>query len=596
MQQQGHGVHRQEQQRNKHESPLRDVLDKRRPSYNAKMLGGDERYTKSTASSRSRAGQHTITRPEPQLNPRKSIKELRQDMNEERSSPNEDGGMSRDRIFKVFAQVEDSLEQQTRSKPAVESATRRKTSVIQENTMVRLRRKSRAQPEEETNRTMSAHAVKRSTVTVNGASSNESPRVKALNAKKSTENLSPSAAAAAAAAARRRPSALGSSSPRVQPTDTRQQQASKLESSSSDTDQSNSSCDRSPTKAQRQQRSVGKPTRAGPTNIRLADALRDSLSVERKLARQELGLSSEKAAASSHAARTTAVKSPNNEVANKTAALRRTLDTRRKSAAAVASERERTTAELISDAKRRLSLGKEKIKDIDKAAAATSAATPRRRTLSSGNILRTGLREELARRKSTVATTPPTTTTDGHQSSYMKPTLAADLRRKSLAGGEESLVMQATKRRSALASSSSKNGSRASSAASSSGTTPNGGSPGENEESARKTPAATAAAASRRRSMSRRGSSIVVPDTVRSRKKSIVAMDDSSLNVRRQRRLSRTESLKEGVPTSPSLNAALAWRKKSQDAAAKLASSTKEVKTHPGIRKRGKVKKYIVIV
>lgn len=98
---------------------------------------------------------------------------------------------------------------------------------------------------------------------------------------------------------------------------------------------------------------------------------------------------------------------------------------------------------MITDVKRRLSLGKERIRDLEKNVASpkstvASRAEPRRRTLSSGSLLRTALKDEHGRRKSTTSAArlhTPTSTA----------TRTADDNTR-----EESLVMLATKRRSIM--------------------------------------------------------------------------------------------------------------------------------------------------
>ncbi|KAI9319870.1 hypothetical protein BX666DRAFT_1341518 [Dichotomocladium elegans] len=288
--------------------------------------------------------------------------------------------------------------------------------------------------------------------------------------------------------------------------------------------------------------------------------LRDVLAVKRKQVRQEFGLSSE------------VTTSPRTTSAAPAPTLSNVARRRSTVAAATAA----------TDIKRRMSLGKEK--------STPSVQEPRRRALSSGSILRANSTKcELGRRKST--------TSGSDQPSLAKNNTFADMRRRSSAaaaaaassssggggGGnsskEGSPMMAATKRSSAIGANRA-NGSRST-------TTIVSANKGDDEA-----PAASSAkrlSETQRRRASK--GSIRTQDsedvsassaTQRTRKKSIVAMDDSSINIRRARRLSRTDSLKNGMPTSPSLNAALAWRKKSEAAYDAFLTSKESTKTLPG--------------
>lgn len=477
---------------------------------------GDGRYTKSTASSRSRA--RPTGADDTQLNTRKSIKELRQ-------SIQNDTGMSRDGIFEAFAQVDnDDTIPSTTPTPATASVKssitpiqrRKSTNTNATNTNIpansvnlRIRRRSTKAPNTDESSSLSSSPRIRAMTTAGNNNNPESPRVRALQTKKSTESFN----------SRRRTSTAASSSPRAQPmttgggTNTRflSSSAKKLGHGTEEADVN---------KTTRRSTATSDTDVKASDAFRLADHLRDSLVVERRLARQEFGLHSE--TGGSHATSTTHVldaRKPSLDAAN---------TTRRASTTKTSNNR----AEVITDVKRRLSLGKERIRDLEKNVASpkstvASRAEPRRRTLSSGSLLRTALKDEHGRRKSTTSAArlhTPTSTA----------TRTADDNTR-----EESLVMLATKRRSIIANS------RASSAASRRQETPAEDKP--RRRMSRGTPATSEAT-----------------NSTRTRKKSIVAMDDSNLGVRRARRMSRTESLKEGVPTDPSLNAALAWRTKTQ--------------------------------
>lgn len=529
--QQGHVIHRHHQQ---HDPPLhQSIISSSDRRGGVKMLG-DGRYTKSTASSRSRA--RPTGADETQLNTRKSIKELRQ-------SIQNDAGMSRDGIFEAFAQVDndDPIPSTTTAASVKSSITpiqRRKstnttnatnTSSIPANSLnLRIRRRSTKAAT--TDESSSSSPRIRAMATTTGNSNNpESPRVRALQTKKSTESINSSRRRTSTAAA----AASAASSPRAQPiatsgggggTNTRfvSSSARKLGHGTEEAD-ANKTTRRLAATSDTDVKACGSSSDA----FRLADHLRDSLVVERRLARQEFGLHSEKGG--SHAATTHGMDA-------RKPTLDAAITTRRASTTKAASSNNR--AEVITDVKRRLSLGKERIRDLEKnvvgspkSAAVASRAEPRRRTLSSGSILRTALKDEHGRRKSTTSAARLNTPTS--------PAAAATR------GGddntrEESLVMLATKRRSVIANS------RTSSAASRRQETP-----AEDNKPRRRMSRGTPATSE-------------ATNSTRTRKKSIVAMDDSNLGVRRARRMSRTESLKEGVPTDPSLNAALAWRTKTQ--------------------------------
>ncbi|CDH51990.1 kinase-like protein [Lichtheimia corymbifera JMRC:FSU:9682] len=512
---------------------------------------GDGRYTKSTASSRSRA--RPTGADETQLNTRKSIKELRQ-------SIQNDAGMSRDGIFEAFAQVDndDTIPSTTTTAAPVKSSItpiqRRKstntnatnTSSIPANSVnLRIRRRStKAATTDDPSSLSSSPRIRAMATTTTGISNNpESPRVRALQTKKSTESINSS---------RRRTSTAAASSPRAQPiatsggsggggTNTRlvSSSARKLGHGTEEADANKTTARRSTATSDTDVKACGSSSDA----FRLADHLRDSLVVERRLARQEFGLHSEKGGSHAHGMD---ARKPTLDAA---------ITTRRASTTKAAASNNR--AEVITDVKRRLSLGKERIRDVEKNGVGSPKSTraePRRRTLSSGSILRTALKDEHGRRKSTTSAAAAATRGDDNTR-------------------EESLVMLATKRRSVIANS------RTSSAASRRQETP-----AEDNKPRRRMSRGTPATSE-------------ATNSTRTRKKSIVAMDDSNLGVRRARRMSRTESLKEGVPTDPSLNAALAWRTKTQadqesfiarrQATKKIIASSNGSTTTTG-RRRGK--------
>lgn len=570
-QQQGHVIHRHHQQ---HDPPLhQSIISSSDRRGGVKMLG-DGRYTKSTASSRSRA--RPTGADETQLNTRKSIKELRQ-------SIQNDAGMSRDGIFEAFAQVDndDTIPSTTTAAAPVKSSItpiqRRKstntnatnTSNIPANSVnLRIRRRSTKAATTDDPSSSSSPRIRAMATTTGNSNNPESPRVRALQTKKSTESINSS---------RRRTSTAASSSPRAQPiatnggggggTNTRlvSSSARKLGHGTEEADANKTTTRRLTATSDTDVKACGSSSDA----FRLADHLRDSLVVERRLARQEFGLHSEKGG--SHATTTT------HGMDARKPTLDAAITTRRASTTKAAASNNR--AEVITDVKRRLSLGKERIRDLEKngvgppkssAAVGSSRAEPRRRTLSSGSILRTALKDEHGRRKSTTSaartpTSPAAAVTRGDDNNTR----------------EESLVMLATKRRSVIANS------RTSSAASRRQETP-----AEDNKPRRRMSRGTPATSE-------------ATNSTRTRKKSIVAMDDSNLGVRRARRMSRTESLKEGVPTDPSLNAALAWRTKTQadqesfiarrQAAKKPIASSNGSITTTG-RRRGKVSIHIYIL
>ena len=274
--------------------------------------------------------------------------------------------------------------------------------------------------------------------------------------------------------------------------------------------------------------------------VKLADTLRDTLAAERRLAKQELS-------------------TYNNNTATRTS---------------------QQTADIINNAKRRSSVTKEKLRTLEQ---------PRRRTLSSGAAMLTQAQKP-------------------NEASYMKPTLADQQRRVSVTlspisnnlrvssasprrknsilskGGESSPTLtsedemgtrkasSALKRRSILAAATAK--ARQQQQVSDIDTSLNSSSGDEKVHNS---------------------TNIIKPG--RLRKKSLGAQSpldtDSLLS---SRRMSRTESLKEGVPTSPSILAARMARRKSvikQESPSKRYSAVivdDEPPKRPTVRKRGKVK------
>lgn len=295
--------------------------------------------------------------------------------------------------------------------------------------------------------------------------------------------------------------------------------------------------------------------------IRLADTLRDTLAVERRLAQQELGLlNNEKKATTT----TTRVQQQQKQILNS----------------------EQNVVDMITSAKRRSSMTKEKLRSLEQ--------PTRRRTLSSGATLLTPHQQPPQRPKLTPPGTAPTNDAGG--ASYMKPTLADQQRRHSLAN-------------SPLSTTSTRNSSsprrRKSNAIQKGAESPSFTTSEDDRESSSPTHHSNPVSALKRRSILAAATAKArqlhqkqqqqCPDLVvdaeetitsstaaaaaagggttssgdekptaiskvmRTRKKSL-GLDTDALY---SRRMSRTESLKEGLPTSPSMMAARMSRRKS---------------------------------
>jgi hypothetical protein len=330
--------------------------------------------------------------------------------------------------------------------------------------------------------------------------------------------------------------------------------------------------------------------------IKLADTLRDTLANERRLAQQELGLlNNEKRAITTATTRVQQQQQQQKQILNS----------------------EQNVVDMITSAKRRSSMTKEKLRSLEQ--------PTRRRTLSSGATLLTP--HQLPQRPKL---TPPGTRNDtSAAASYMKPTLADQQRRHSLAN-------------SPLSSTSTRNSSprrRKSNAIQKGAESPcfttseddrESSSPTNhsNQVSALKRRSILAAATAKARQLHQKQQQcpdlVVVtdetvtapnsgdekpsttPKALRTRKKSLGLDTDALYN----RRMSRTESLKEGLPTSPSMTAARMSRRKSvikQDSPINPAPENKRWSKESGnttgdeqqqtqkkttVRKRGKVNIY----
>ncbi|CAO0796030.1 unnamed protein product [Mucor circinelloides] len=293
--------------------------------------------------------------------------------------------------------------------------------------------------------------------------------------------------------------------------------------------------------------------------IRLADTLRDTLAVERRLAQQELGLLNNEKKATTTTTTTTRVQQQQKQILNS----------------------EQNVVDMITSAKRRSSMTKEKLRSLEQ--------PTRRRTLSSGATLLTP-HQQPQRPK----LTPPGTRNDTSAASYMKPTLADQQRRHSLANSP----LSSTSARNSSSPRRKKSNAIQKGAESPSFTTSEddreSSSPTHhsNPVSALKRRSILAAATAKARQLHQKQQQQcpdLVVDTdeaattaaaaaaggggtssgdekptatqklMRTRKKSL-GLDTDALH---NRRMSRTESLKEGLPTSPSMMAARMSRRKS---------------------------------
>ncbi|GAN04982.1 kinase-like protein [Mucor ambiguus] len=297
--------------------------------------------------------------------------------------------------------------------------------------------------------------------------------------------------------------------------------------------------------------------------IKLADTLRDTLAVERRLAQQELGLlNNEKKATTT----TTRVQQQQKQILNS----------------------ERNVVDMITSAKRRSSMTKEKLRSLEQ--------PTRRRTLSSGATLLTPHQQSPQRPK----LTPPGTATNDTSAagaSYMKPTLADQQRRHSLASSPLSTTSARNsssprRRRSNAIQKGAESPSFTTSEDDRESSSPTHHS---NPVSALKRRSILAAATAKARQLHQKqqqqcpdlvvdtdetitgttaaaaagggggGTSsgdekpTAISKVMRTRKKSLGLDTDALYN----RRMSRTESLKEGLPTSPSMMAARMSRRKS---------------------------------
>lgn len=333
--------------------------------------------------------------------------------------------------------------------------------------------------------------------------------------------------------------------------------------------------------------------------IKLADTLRDTLANERRLAQQELGLL-------------------NNEKRTTTTAATRVQQQQQQQQQKQILNSEQNVVDMITSAKRRSSMTKEKLRSLEQ--------PTRRRTLSSGATLLTP--HQLPQRPKL---TPPGTRNDtSAAASYMKPTLADQQRRHSLAN-------------SPLSSTSARNSSsprrRKSNAIQKGAESPSFTTSEDDRESSSPTHHSNPVSALKRRSILAAATAkarqlhqkqqqcpdlvVVTDETVtapnsgdekptttskalRTRKKSL-GLDIDALS---NRRMSRTESLKEGLPTSPSMMAARMSRRKSvikQESPINPAPQNKrwskengntagdeqqQTQKKPTVRKRGKVNIY----
>ncbi|KAI8384241.1 uncharacterized protein BYT42DRAFT_254136 [Radiomyces spectabilis] len=339
--------------------------------------------------------------------------------------------------------------------------------------------------------------------------------------------------------------------------------------------------------------------------IRLADALRDSLAVERKLAKKELGLYPEKTSNVSPRIKPTLLSSPPSPpVATEHSSIKPPPSSVRsaKMTAILDSPRRKSLHQNGSSAEspKRSSVVEDTPRTLKPKPTDTKAAvprTPRRRTLSSGATLKPAIETvRTERRKSAVVGALAITPT---KPSYMRSTIGEQRRHSNLCSPPSPLRQTGSpkwrhsrdeptvssplaaerdreeirspgnsKRRSVL-SNHGKSKTNALSRASSSSSSTYGGL-GSSEEDAKQTQQR------RRRTVSKpcladfghspsktpNADSSVAP--TRSRKKSVTMVDeDGGFYNLAGRRMSRTESLKEGVPTAPSVNAAILVRKKS---------------------------------
>ncbi|CAO3633360.1 unnamed protein product [Mucor fragilis] len=293
--------------------------------------------------------------------------------------------------------------------------------------------------------------------------------------------------------------------------------------------------------------------------IRLADTLRDTLAAERRLAQQELGLlNNEKKAA---AATTTRVQQQQKQILNS----------------------EQNVVDMITSAKRRSSMTKEKLRSLEQ--------PTRRRTLSSGATLLTPHQPSPQRPK----LTPPGTAANDTSAaaaaaaasgaSYRKSTLADQQRRHSLANSPLSRNSSSPRRRKSNAIQ--KGAESPSFTTSEDDRESSSPTHHSNPVSALKRRSILAAATAKARQLHQKQQqqcpdlvvdteetitstaaggtssgdekSTAISKAMRTRKKSLGLDTDALYN----RRMSRTESLKEGLPTSPSMMAARMSRRKS---------------------------------
>ncbi|KAL0073512.1 hypothetical protein F4703DRAFT_1429066 [Phycomyces blakesleeanus] len=630
----------------------------------------DTRFARSTASSRSR------------LTAEDEIKL------ESKTTRKEDAGMSRAGIFEAFAEAEKNLSggepqwpdkrqsapqpQPTTRATATATATAITTANANTNTNlnsnsyhqrkmsladnenrtsvpITLRRKSTIEPKSSTRRSqltadnstpetringrvssMNAMAMRRkSTAVTNDDSPAQSPRVRALNTKKSSESLPSRPSPIKSVITRRRSTVVAAMANEQQKvadlnatTDYERQQQRRAAASAENNNNSAVDVMSPRQRPQTTRMSLTERNSQGTPSGSLANAFKDTITIKRTTAKHDPGLYPDTHRRKSYVTNTN--QSDLLSVDTARSGLR-DLDDRRKS---VACRQDLTTAERLGIDKRRMSLGNRKIKEVEAAAAGSGAAAtaaaagasaarePRRRTLST-NTSPAGTEAENNRRKSVISSratpnpnnnnnnnnnnTNANTNSNGNLLHGRASTLANRRRsvvrsRKSSAGSStaeddhEPSASRSSRPRAVLeckaqrsrASSSSSGGplggsgdeeakktlstrtSKASLNLNNSTNNSNGGSGGagskvsnvENYHQSSLNETTTIAIAAAAASTTAAAAAYL-----RTRKKSIVPSDEPGYP---NRRMQRTESLKEGIPTDSSINAAMMVREKSQ--------------------------------
>ncbi|KAI9013386.1 hypothetical protein CLU79DRAFT_395375 [Phycomyces nitens] len=566
----------------------------------------DTRFARSTASSRSR-----LTAED----------EMKLDS---KGSHKEDAGMSRNGIFEAFAEAEKNLSGETQwpdkrhSPPQSARVTQqRKMSLADSENRTSvpttLRRKSTVEPKSSRRSqlaadstpearingrvsSMNAMAMRRkSTAVANDDSPAQSPRVRALNTKKSSESLPSRPSPIKSVITRRRSTVVAAIA------NEQQKVADQNAAMATNTPPRRGAADsKSPNIMSPRQRpqttrlSLTDRSSQGTPSSSFANALKDTITIKRTVPKETLYVDT-------HRRKSYAATNPTDLLSVDTARSGiRDLEDRRKS---VASRQDTVAAERVAIDKRRMSLGNRKIKEVEAA-----AREPRRRTLSTSTTP-AGVETENNRRKSVVSRATPNslavnTSLNSRVSSLAERRRSVVRSRKSSAGSStaeddhEPVASRSSRPRAVLDCKAQR--SRASSSSS-------GGLLGSGDEDTKKTLSTRTSKASlggASKVSNAEDQTAEAPSAaayLRTRKKSIAPSDDSGY----PRRMQRTESLKEGIPTDSSINAAMMVREKSQashdifarrmsrNAKTPVATATEDVeikKTIRVVRKRGTVR------